>query len=1262
MTYVGQVYVRVSPDTKQFDAAIARREKKRRKTVFEALLDTAEAEARRKVLERPATFKLEVEANTKEIAEAQERITTLKESMDEFNRKDVELEIKAETDKIEDLSKEIARIEAMTREEYRVELDTRIDKATGNIADVKQRIQDLKVQSKINIRAEVVEARAKIEKMRESLVEMQREADVPVRLEIAKAQANISQLKAELRRVKDGAKKIKLEADLSEAMTDLVAWQNKAGATITPEIQAQMDGIAEAEKALQTLARDRRIEVGAKLSIEEASLAEYRTELKKLTADREITLDLDVDAANARRQLATVARDRTVNLYVNVFGLKKASDALKGLSGAGMVSRFRDSMYKIFASLDMVAIKLATVAPAVAHLGSLLISAVPAIAAFGEGFGMIVPALLPAAAGIGALSATVVVAAMAFRDLEDSSVESAQSFYQAWSNAADQMKGVKEAVQQSFFTPATTESFNRLMGETIPQLKTGFEGLAAAMGATFTAVLDQLYVGLSNGVLENFLGSVETAFRNSAQGLVAITQGLINLSVIGSRYLPDFGGWVNEIGDRFYEWSMDTDKVAEAIETANEQLGFLRDGIGGFFGSFGAILDATGAATNGFQGFSEAMMTLEAFLRTSEIQSGLSGLFGGATAGLSGLSAHMGTMKEEIGIALRGVGIVLEAFGGAFKSLVDGIITVLATPEVSSSLKTLGDSIKAALDSIDWESVGVAIASIAGAFATVMPLFADLFNALVDLIPPITKVATGIAEAFLPIVTAIAPALPVLAVLGGAIAGVLATMTKLSPLVEIFGGWPKVFGAVAKAVGPLPGLFTKLLSSVRLLSAAVLGSPITWVVIAIAAIVAILIHLWKTNDNFRNAVIAAWDSIKAAVAVVVMWFKENLLPVLTPIWEGIEAGFSWLVQALGDGLAVSLGQFTEFVNWVTEVALPALLGFLTRLIEGWKTGFETVKQFFTDLGDKIAAFVEGVKTGFEAVKQFFTDLGDKIAAFVEDVKGFFETLGGIWDTFMGKNKDLATSTETSWASMEDSVSGHSSAMSLTAEANMADMSGRVAGELQGMSLTSNGILTGWASDAGQSGTAAGGGIVEGLGDGLARALDRLESFAGAIGTATSGWWAQGFSSGSALGQGLVEGMESWLQRATLAGMGLAAAAASALPNSPAKIGAFSGRGWTPYRGKAIVDGLTKGMLASAPKLVEASRVIAQQSSDALNLSGVDATWPGMVATQAGSGMAGMAPLNITVSPILDPAKSMQSQTERSMEAAFEAANRRLSYA
>ena len=47
MTYVGQVYVRVSPDTKQFDAAIARREKKRRKTVFEALLDTAEAEARR---------------------------------------------------------------------------------------------------------------------------------------------------------------------------------------------------------------------------------------------------------------------------------------------------------------------------------------------------------------------------------------------------------------------------------------------------------------------------------------------------------------------------------------------------------------------------------------------------------------------------------------------------------------------------------------------------------------------------------------------------------------------------------------------------------------------------------------------------------------------------------------------------------------------------------------------------------------------------------------------------------------------------------------------------------------------------------------------------------------------------------------------------------------------------------------------------------------------------------------------------------------
>lgn len=46
---------------------------------------------------------------------------------------------------------------------------------------------------------------------------------------------------------------------------------------------------------------------------------------------------------------------------------------------------------------------------------------------------------------------------------------------------------------------------------------------------------------------------------------------------------------------------------------------------------------------------------------------------------------------------------------------------------------------------------------------------------------------------------------------------------------------------------------------------------------------------------------------------------------------------------------------------------------------------------------------------------------------------------------------------------------------------------------------------------------------------------------------------------------------------------------SFLPFSPAKRGPFSGHGWTPYSGKALVEGLAEGMDSAAPSAVASIR-------------------------------------------------------------------------
>lgn len=54
------------------------------------------------------------------------------------------------------------------------------------------------------------------------------------------------------------------------------------------------------------------------------------------------------------------------------------------------------------------------------------------------------------------------------------------------------------------------------------------------------------------------------------------------------------------------------------------------------------------------------------------------------------------------------------------------------------------------------------------------------------------------------------------------------------------------------------------------------------------------------------------------------------------------------------------------------------------------------------------------------------------------------------------------------------------------------------------------------------------------------------------------------------------------------------------PHSPAKKGPFSGRGWTKYRGMAIMDGLAEGMLAGAPGAGNAASTAVGKTSAGMN--------------------------------------------------------------
>jgi len=68
-----------------------------------------------------------------------------------------------------------------------------------------------------------------------------------------------------------------------------------------------------------------------------------------------------------------------------------------------------------------------------------------------------------------------------------------------------------------------------------------------------------------------------------------------------------------------------------------------------------------------------------------------------------------------------------------------------------------------------------------------------------------------------------------------------------------------------------------------------------------------------------------------------------------------------------------------------------------------------------------------------------------------------------------------------------------------------------------------------------------------------------------------------FQSGKALIQGFIDGIQSMVSAVGNAVSGVLDFVGGFFPNSPAKRGPFSGRGWTLYSGRAVVEDFAAGM-------------------------------------------------------------------------------------
>lgn len=109
---------------------------------------------------------------------------------------------------------------------------------------------------------------------------------------------------------------------------------------------------------------------------------------------------------------------------------------------------------------------------------------------------------------------------------------------------------------------------------------------------------------------------------------------------------------------------------------------------------------------------------------------------------------------------------------------------------------------------------------------------------------------------------------------------------------------------------------------------------------------------------------------------------------------------------------------------------------------------------------------------------------------------------------------------------------------------------------------------------------------------LGELLNFIKSLPGMIGDALGNLGGLLWEKGKSLVQGFIDGIKFMFNKVRDTAKNLVGMVTDFLPGSPAKDGPLSGKGWTPFRGKSLVDGLMTGMESQLSSLERVAEQVA----------------------------------------------------------------------
>ena len=257
------------------------------------------------------------------------------------------------------------------------------------------------------------------------------------------------------------------------------------------------------------------------------------------------------------------------------------------------------------------------------------------------------------------------------------------------------------------------------------------------------------------------------------------------------------------------------------------------------------------------------------------------------------------------------------------------------------------------------------------------------------------------------------------------------TIVTVALLVASIGPLLVIIGTAISKIGVAMQGFVKLANGISKLKIAIQGgtgvlgklgaalggisAPVLAVVAVIAVLIATFVHLWKTNEGFRDAIIETWNRIKDTISGFCQGIVDRLnalgfqftdiVDVLKTVWDG----FCQVLAPIFEGVFNNIANILSTVTGVITGILDVFIGIFTG---NWSQAWTGVKEIFSSIWNGISSFFTNILNVIKSVADVVLGwFGTSWNEVWTNIKTFFE---GIWN-------GIATFFTTIWETLKNVV-------------------------------------------------------------------------------------------------------------------------------------------------------------------------------------------------------------------------------------------------